>query len=567
MAWRAREYKGLSVSQPADTVPRLCGSAGVPPPSVRTHTEGPDVSGPGRRSSSRPPEDEGEAELRRALAKGDPQHVRALIDAGANIHYKREHGYDALIDAVHGRDVARDERLLEMLALLIEQGVDLSGETPYNESALRVLSGLGRFDAVRLLLNAGADRRHLEWTPLMEAVALGSLADVQRVLQQAPSLEDRDYWSRTTWPIAVLTGDTAKAGLLLESGADPHARDRSGCPSTFDAIQAHHPEMLRWLLAQGVSIHATSERGTTALITAVQHDDLECVNILLEAGADAGADVNATALERARSRAVALRLLDAGANPADANQRVVLGLPNPEDDQDADGALAAVSLAEFQNARTRVFGRRNPERMGFPFWLAMIRAGVSAHRAGVRFEKKSKTCDKREPIWSAMRSGQSLTLLPDGRAVQIGGGHKAHLDDPDFCTYNDVFVHELGGAITIYGYPEADFPPTNYHTATLIGDHIYVIGSLGDAEMRRYGETPVFRLDVRTMRMERLSNRGDAPGWIYWHRAAAIGSTAIRVSGGAVVTKKGRGESHDGNTDRFVLDLKNLVWCRESATA
>jgi hypothetical protein len=35
----------------------------------------------------------------------------------------------------------------------------------------------------------------------------------------------------------------------------------------------------------------------------------------------------------------------------------------------------------------------------------------------------------------------SLTLLPDGRAIQIGGEHEDYYD-PDFCIYNDVFVHE-----------------------------------------------------------------------------------------------------------------------------
>jgi hypothetical protein len=66
-------------------------------------------------------------ELRTALGEGDPRRVSALIEAGADIHYKRDHGYDALLDAVHRRDVARDPRLLELLALLVAHGVDLSG--------------------------------------------------------------------------------------------------------------------------------------------------------------------------------------------------------------------------------------------------------------------------------------------------------------------------------------------------------------------------------------------------------------------------------------------------------
>src|SRR4051812_24426839 len=96
-------------------------------------------------------------DLRTALGEGDPRRVLALIEDGADIHYNRDHGYDALLDAVHGRDVARDPRLLELLALLVAQGVDLSGVSAYGESGLRVLSRLGRFDAVRVLLDTGAD--------------------------------------------------------------------------------------------------------------------------------------------------------------------------------------------------------------------------------------------------------------------------------------------------------------------------------------------------------------------------------------------------------------------------
>src|ERR1700730_15102657 len=84
------------------------------------------------------------ADLRTALGEGDPRRVLALIELGADIHYKRDHGYDALLDAVHGRDITRDPRLLELLALLVAHGVELSGVSAYEESGLRVLSQLGR---------------------------------------------------------------------------------------------------------------------------------------------------------------------------------------------------------------------------------------------------------------------------------------------------------------------------------------------------------------------------------------------------------------------------------------
>ena len=499
-----------------------------------------------------------QSELRHALSEGDPQRVRDHIGAGADIHYKREEGYDALVDAVHGRDVQGDPRLLELLALLVESRVDLSGVTSYGESGLRVLSRLGRFDAVRLLLNAGADRSQLEWSPLIEAVALGSVADVRSVLANGAALEDRDYWSRTSLLIAIQLGEIEKAKFLRESGADLTACGRCGEPPLFYAIEGHHLDVLRWLLNEGMDVHQTDEFGTTSLIEAVGADDIECVEILLQAGADVAVNSNGTALSGARSRAIVLRLLDAGADPADissSGQRVVLGLSDVGED-----ALAAVSPEDFRQSFTRSFGQSNPERMDIPFWKAMIRSGGSACRPRRRFEEKGLTL--REPVWCADRFGQSLTLLPDGRALQIGGEHEDGYDQ-DFCIYNDVFVYEGDGSVAIYGYPEAEFPPTDSHTATLIGDYVYVIGSLGYMGTRRYGETPVYRLDVHTLRIDRLDVGGEAPGWLFKHRAIAVDPHGIRVWAGTVAKGGDNEELHEPNVGTFLLELDRMKWRRE----
>jgi ankyrin repeat protein len=517
----------------------------------------------------------GEANLSEALRDGDLGRVRTLIEAGADVRYKRDHGYDAVLDAVHGRGMDCNQRLLDLLALLAAHGADLSGVSSYGESGLRVLSRLGRFDAVRLLLDAGADKTQLEWTPLMEAVALGSLADVQVALANGPALEERDWWDRTVWLIALLTGDISKAKLLRERGADPTACGRCGCPPLFFAIQGHHPDLLRWLLREGADVHQTDESGTTALIEAVANDDLDCVEILLNAGANVETNANGTAIGQAQSREIIMRLLAAGADPADANQRVILALRTT-----ADEALAAVTPDEFRRTFAPKFGESNPKRMNNRFWEAMIRCGISAYGALHRFEVSGPvtgpacaglyTDDRKRtrsrfggPVWCAQRFGQSLTLLPDGRAVQIGGEHEDYYD-PDFCIYNDVFVHGRDGSLAIYGYPQSVFPPTDFHTATLVGSHIYVIGSLGYRGARRPGETPVYRLDIHTLRMEHVDAGGEAPGWIYQHRATAVKAHEIRIWGGTVVTASGSEESRQENAAAFVLDLECLAWRRES---
>jgi hypothetical protein len=75
--------------------------------------------------------------------------------------------------------------------------------------------------------------------------------------------------------------------------------------------------------------------------------------------------------------------------------------------------------------------------------------------------------------------------LPPGRVIEIPGEHEGFYDT-NFCIFNDVIVHRGDGSFDIYGCPLDIFPPTDFHTATLVGNSIYIIGSLGYRGARRY---------------------------------------------------------------------------------
>ena len=238
-------------------------------------------------------------------------------------------------------------------------------------------------------------------------------------------------------------------------------------------------------------------------------------------------------------------------------RRAILGYPATPDED-----LLDVSPDEFRAGWSPRFGTRNPEPMRIPFWDGMIRSGISASQARQAFEQRYTLQEHFAPIWCAQRFGQSMTFLDDGQIVQIGGEHEDFYDS-DFCIYNDVIVHDASGNIAIYGYPESVFPPTDFHSATVLGGRIVVIGSLGYRGERRAGETPVYEVDVGTFRIRPLETRGERPGWIYGHRATRLSPREIQVSGGTVVTVVEGKEVHAENGRAFVLDVEEGVWRAE----
>jgi len=491
-----------------------------------------------------------------ALGGGSPEIVSLLLQHGGDIHYSRSSNYSALLHAVHSRDILRDSRLINLLKLLIDQKVELNGISDYAESGLRVLSRIGRFDAVKLLLDAGADASQLQWTPLMRAIAMGSLADVESEVKAGAPLEETDWWQRTPWLLAIQTGDVAKAAFLREKGAFTGAKGRCDKPPLFYAIESNRMPMLRWLLEIGMGIEETDEFGSTPLMEAVENNSLEAVDELLKAGASLDREkFGQTALKLSQNREIILRLLAAGGNLGDLtyeSHRALLGM-NPEGDM----TWFETTAEDFRGSWTRRFGTSNPEQLHDKFYQDMIRSGISAFQAASSFPDVTEDM---HPVWCARRFGQSLTFMPDGRIIQIAGEHEDSYDS-DFCIYNDIFVHHPNGTVDIFGYPEALFPPTDFHTATLLaGRYIWIIGSLGYHGTRLYGKTPVYRLDTTCMRMEKIETIGDCPGWIYRHKATVMSPHEIRISDGKIVALSGNDEVHQENQGIFILDTDQRKW-------
>ena len=227
-------------------------------------------------------------------------------------------------------------------------------------------------------------------------------------------------------------------------------------------------------------------------------------------------------------------------------------------------------LADVAGLSRPRYGNANPEHVRNPFWEYMFRQRRWAYWARKQFDIQAKfrtpsmgahrwRDDPEGPVWCFTRFGRTVTTL-EFETVYIAGEHEDHYD-PDFCIYNDVVVEDSNGNLDFYVYPSDVFPPTDFHTATLVGDKIWLIGSLGYPAMRRIGETQVMRLDTKTFAIEAIETDGDCPGWISRHQAGVDHAGGeIWVKGGKVCTET---ELLD-NTGVFVLSLTSLQWRRVS---
>jgi len=241
----------------------------------------------------------------------------------------------------------------------------------------------------------------------------------------------------------------------------------------------------------------------------------------------------------------------------------------------------------FEAQRQPRFGASNPERMQLAFWEWMIRGGegppadaeglaqfgqvmrdgklkstYGPYRARDRFGVPPNCGDG--PIWTFDRMGATQTVLSDGRALCIGGEHEDYYD-LDFCIYNDLVVFGPSDEIEIYGYPAEVFPPTDFHTATLVGRRVIVIGGLGYKESRQAGNTSVYSLDTSGYQISKIETTGENPGWLSRHEAVLDSQGLITVTGGKLIDRKGDRERYRRNCEDYTLDLESRAWRRTTS--
>jgi ankyrin repeat protein len=405
-----------------------------------------------------------------AAERRDVEALRALLTAGADPNASQPDGATALHWAAHWNDLGAAD-------LLIRAGAKVDAVTD-----------LGVF-------------------PLSLACTNGSAVMVGRLLAARGDADAALPSGETALMTCARTGTTDAVRGLLERGADVDAREtHRGQTALMWAAAGKHPAVVAALVERGADVNAKSTGGFTPLMFAAREGDPESARLLLAAGAqvnDTTADGESALLIAAASmvavtardyrlvaepsghEAVAARLIESGANVDQADRFGMTALHHAVETGKI--ALLKALVARGANLDARLVQglpfRRGDyvSRGGYggatPFWLAAKNGEVEMMRlladAGADWRMPSR--NGTTPLMVAAGLGQTDSRIPpESRLLEAV-----------------KFVVGLGGDVN-----EANAGgQTAVHGAATISGHA-LIGYLADLGARldakdKQGRTPI----------------------------------------------------------------------------
>ena len=221
---------------------------------------------------------EGMTALMEAASQGHANVVKLLLDEGADINAENARGWDALMFAnIMGMDQTNTSGL-NASELLLEKG---SGGI---NAALMFAAGQGHTDAVKLLLDEGADINMKDKygdTLLVHATEAGHTDVVKLLLDKGAGGINAALMK------AAYRADTSTVELLLDKGADINAKviGAFGDTALMNAVVSGDTNVIELLLARGADINGVDADGETALGMARRMGNAAIVRLLKKAGA------------------------------------------------------------------------------------------------------------------------------------------------------------------------------------------------------------------------------------------------------------------------------------------
>lgn len=207
-----------------------------------------------------------------------------------------------LVDAVKSGDVATARAL-------VAKGVDVNAPEPDGTTALHWAVQRNDVDLVSRLLRAGAKvnvKNSFGVSPMSEAALAANPVLIDRLLAAGADVESPNADGQTALMVVAKTGQVDAARVLLKKGAKVNAVEKwRGQTALMWAVAQGHTAMVKELIANGADVNVRSivndwdrqvtgepravyrpAGGLTPLLFAAREGCVDCVDLLVNAGAD-----------------------------------------------------------------------------------------------------------------------------------------------------------------------------------------------------------------------------------------------------------------------------------------
>ena len=245
-----------------------------------------------------------------ACQNGKLEIVHLLLDNGAEVNAETVDGLKPLHFLSYGEYRSQEDGV-RVARLLLERGADVNTRRNDHRTPLHVASYYGNIEIVRLLLDHGADPEanaegNMGEKPLHK-VSYGKYRSpedgvriAQLLLEHNADVNTRRNNRQTPLHIASYFGIVEMVRLLLDRGADPEADadgDMGSKPLHFVSHGKYRSKedgvhVAQLLLERGADVNTRRNDHATPLHVASYFGNVEIVRLLLDHGADPGANAD-----------------------------------------------------------------------------------------------------------------------------------------------------------------------------------------------------------------------------------------------------------------------------------
>ncbi|XHR31321.1 MAG: ankyrin repeat domain-containing protein [Chthoniobacteraceae bacterium] len=457
-----------------------------------------------------------------AAANGQTAIFDLLIQRGADVNRRDDEGGTPLIRAI--MPYFKDKPRLGMIDKLLAKGADLNlgtenpGVKEGAPSALKAvmiggISGGSSDNApsdadaarklVAKLLNHGArfpvtkdsDAEHM-----LIAAAAGELETVQKLLARgvSPDVSDTKGW--TPLMSASALGYSEIMRILIDAGANVSARDAAGLTPLWLAISSNpNAADIQLLLNKGADPNANADFFGTALIMAINRNDVDLVRDLLKRTANPNACRN---IHRESHAPIHVSVCGEHTNPEIAKLLLQYGAdPNPKCSENRSPLYWAINHQQTETVRELLKAGADPRKTD-NYKKSISQAADDCDNQEIKSMIKAALGKKEIP--KSSKSVAGTVIGPDGKPVDgarvtAGDQTQKSTAKPEAKT---VIIHVL----------DSDGAPLSGASAKAEGPNISIdvmTGSDGLATI----SLPTARPQYLTVRVRK---NGYVPKIIYW---------------------------------------------------